>query len=168
MTSLLNIIIFVILAYLQASFLKGVSIFEVVPNVVLIFMVSLALYRKNYESYAFAFIFGLFLDTISGGPYGLFTAVFMFVVFVSNIFFSEDKTAISNAVFIVFQLLSSLTFYAVLAIYIAIKSGQLTSAGVWFLTLQTLITTGLAVLYTPFAGRFFSWEESYDLRSKKR
>lgn|GEM_PF-1324454 len=168
MTILLNISIILVSIYLQTSFLKIFNISVFYPNIVLIFIISIALFRKNYEAYAFAFCTGLLMDTISAGPYGFHIAIFMLTVFVSNLLFSEDKALVSNVAFVAFQVAIPIFFYTSLAIYIAMNSGSFPFSSVTFFLIQGAVTVVFSLAMAPFVRRLFDWEDTLDERRKVR
>lgn len=167
MTIALNIFIFIIIIYFQASFFARFDIMGFIPNVILVFMLFLALFRRVYESYIFAFVSGIFLDTISSGPFGLYTATFMIIVFMSSLLVNEDYVKISNLFASIFIGVSALFFYGFLWFFTSFNSGNFTFSGFSFTIGQIFITVGFFVLFFPVLKNFFLWENKIDkLRSK--
>jgi len=155
----LNILIFVIAVYLQSSLLGRFDIFGFSPNIILILMVSFALYRKTYEAYAFAFIFGMVLDSLSGGPFGVHTAIFMLTVFASNLIVNEDYSNITGPLAFVVLGVSATVFYLTLWLSISLQNKSFTTAGAIFTLGEIAITVGLYVLAFPYLRKLFSWEK---------
>ncbi len=71
-----------LLALLQSTLLPHAAILNVWPNLVLLAVVSWTLLRGLAEGLMWAFIGGLWLDILSGGPFGLSTLTLVLVAFV--------------------------------------------------------------------------------------
>lgn len=158
----LNALIFMTVIHLQSSLLGRFDIFGLVPNLILIFIVVFALFRKTYEAYIFAFISGLMLDTISGGPFGLHTAIFMLVVFISSLVVNEDYTKISNIFPSVLLGIITFIFYIALWLFVSFGSKNFTVNGFIFSMGQVAITVGFFVILFPQLKKFFLWENKVD------
>lgn len=163
----LNILIFIITVYLQSSILGRYDIFGFSPNIILILMVAFALYRRTYESYAFAFVFGMMLDSLSSGPFGVHTAIFMLTVFASNLVVNEDHSNITGPLAFVVLGASATVFYLTLWLSLSLQSKSFTIAGLIFTLGEVAITFGFFVLIFPYLRKLFSWEKLiYDRRGR--
>lgn len=158
----LNALIFITVIYLQSSLLGRFDIFGLVPNLTLILIVTFALFRKTYEAYIFAFVSGLILDTISGGPFGLHTAIFMLVVFIASLVVDEDHTKMSNVFHITLLSIITLIFYTALWLFVAFGSKNFTVNGLIFSMGQVVITVGFFIVLFPQLKKLFLWENKAD------
>ncbi|MDO8507507.1 MAG: rod shape-determining protein MreD [bacterium] len=158
----LNALIFITVIYLQSSLLGRFDIFGLVPNLVLILIVAFALFRKTYEAYIFAFISGLILDTISGGPFGLHTAILMLVVFISSLVVDEDHTKISNVFPTMLLGIITFIFYTTLWLFVSFGSKNFTINGLIFSLGQVAITVVFFIILFPYLKKMFLWESKID------
>lgn len=163
----LNIVIFLAAIYLQSSFSGHFDFFGFFPNIVLIAMICLSLFRKNYEAYIFAFVFGLALDSLSGGPYGLHVGVFMLTVFLSNVFFSEDDSKLSVPFTSLFTGIVIFFFYLVLAVFITVNTKGIILSTVLFYLGQLGITLLFAMIMLPLARKLFLWENRISAKRRR-
>lgn len=159
MIILLNILIFVLLVFFQSTFFGRFDIFGFTPNLILILVVAFSLYRRTYEAYAFAFVTGLVLDTLSAGPFGIHTAIFMVSVFVSGILVDEDHTKLSVSFATIFLAVTAILFYISLWAIVSYQAKNFTAGGLTFSFFQAGFTTGFFFLAFPFLRRLFLWEE---------
>ena len=86
---LLSIIVFYFLVLVQTSFLVHFTIFDVVPNIVLILVViwNLLEKRKNYFGVINALIGGFFLDVFSSQFIGFYVLIWVgLAIFIKLIF----------------------------------------------------------------------------------
>lgn len=60
-------------ALIQVSFLPALAISSVTPGLVLVLVVGWALLRDTRSAVGWAIIGGLWLDVLSGGPFGIYT-----------------------------------------------------------------------------------------------
>jgi rod shape-determining protein MreD len=67
----LSVPVLLVAAILQSTLFKQLNFYGAVPNLVLIIVVAWGLLRGGRESYLWAFVGGLALDLLSGGPLGL-------------------------------------------------------------------------------------------------
>ncbi|RJO61447.1 rod shape-determining protein MreD [candidate division WS5 bacterium] len=158
----LNILIFAAVIFLQTSLLARFDIFGFMPNFALILMISFAFFRKTYEAYIFAFISGLILDILSGGPFGLHIASFMLMVFVSGFIVDEDHTRLSNVFVSSFAFVMAFLFYGALLLYIDFSLKDFSLSGVLFSLGQVFVTFVFFILIFPWLKRLFLWEDKKD------
>ncbi len=130
-----------------------------VPNMILILMVSIALYRRTYEAYAFAFAFGLIIDSLSGGPFGIHTAIFMLTVFAASLFVKEDHSNVTAPLSITVMSVVSLIFYVTFWLTLSFQAKSFALSGIIFTLEQVAITVGFFVITFPLLRKLFEWEE---------
>jgi len=153
--------------YVQSAVFGRFDVFGFTPNIILMLIVTFSLYRKTYEAYAFAFVAGLVLDTLSAGPFGLHTAIFMAVVFVSGLIVDEDHTKISATFASIFLICTALVFYVTLWGIVSYQAKSFTFSGFIFLLAQIAFTVGVFFLVFPYLRKLFLWEEKVgDIRSR--
>ncbi len=165
MTIIINIIIFILAFYLQGSAAGHLNFFGFVPNLVLIFILSITLYRHEYEIYLFAFGAGLILDVISGGPFGINTCIMMLIAFVGNIF-KDMRVSFSIGHTLLFVASSALVYYSVYGLYLGIASHDFSLRAGYFYLGQILITVALAFVLFPILSKLFAWENHYEERGR--
>lgn len=158
----LNILIFAVVIFIQSSLLARFDILGFVPNLALILIVSFALFRRIYEAYIFAFLSGLILDTLSGGPFGLHIASFMLIVFVSSLIVDEDHTKLTNAFVGSFAFFATFLFYGALLLYIDFSAKAFSLSGAFFSLGQIFATFIFFILIFPWAKKLFLWENKKD------
>lgn len=165
MTILINIALFVFLLFSQSAAAGHLQVFGFVPNLILIFILSITLFRREYEIYLFAFAAGIIMDILSGGPFGINTSIMMLIAFVGNIF--KDK-GVSFSIFfsLVFVASSSFVYYLVHGLYIGWISKGFEPATLYFYLGQILITVAVAFILFPFLDRLFLWEDRYEERKR--
>ncbi len=159
MTTALNIIIFIAAFFLQTTFLPRFNVFGLVPNLLLIIVAAFALYGKTYESYVYAFVAGLVLDTLFGGPYGFHIAMFMAVVFAASLFSGEEDTEAPSQLGIIFTAVASLLFYGILWLVVGFGAKNFTLNGGVFSLEEAGVTTLFALIILPLARRLFQFEK---------
>lgn len=159
MIILINILVFIITVYIQSAVFGRFDLFGFVPNMVLILIVIFSLYRKIYEAYVFAFVTGFVLDILSAGPFGIYTTIFMAVVFVSGLIVDEDHSKISTTLASTFLAISALVFYITFWVVVSYQSKNFTLSGFIFSIGQTAITLGVFLLVFPYLKKVFLWEE---------
>ncbi|MCS7219942.1 MAG: rod shape-determining protein MreD [Anaerolineae bacterium] len=74
-----------VLALLQSVLLPLIAILGVQPDLILLAVMSWTLLRGLVEGLVWAFIGGLWLDLLSGGPFGLSSLVLVLVVFLISL-----------------------------------------------------------------------------------
>lgn len=167
MIVILNILIFVFIVFLQSTLLGRFDIFGFTPNLILILVVAFSLYRKTYEAYAFAFVTGFILDTLSAGPFGIHTATFMTAVFISGILVDEDHTKLSVSFASIFLTLTALVFYIALWGIVSYQAKNFTLSGLSFAAIQVALTSVVFFISFPYLKKLFLWEERVsDVRSR--
>jgi len=85
MTPLLFILLLGVLALLQSTVLPYVAILGVRPDLVLLAVVSWTLLRGLGEGLVWAFVGGLWLDLLSGGPFGISALTLVLVAFLVSL-----------------------------------------------------------------------------------
>lgn len=165
MTIIINIVLFSFLLFFQSAAVGHLSLFGFVPNLVLIFILSVALFRREYEIYLFAFAAGIIFDILSGGPFGINTSIMMLIAFVGNIF--RDK-GVSFSIFfsLVFVASSAVVYYVVYGLYVGLTANSFELGTLYFYLGQILITVAVAFILFPFLDRLFSWEDRYEERNR--
>ncbi|MDY7041187.1 MAG: rod shape-determining protein MreD [Chloroflexota bacterium] len=73
------------LALIQSTVLPYVTIIGMKPELMLLVVVSWSLLRGAREGMAWAFIGGMFLDMLSGAPFGTITVALLLVSFLSGL-----------------------------------------------------------------------------------
>ena len=73
------------LALVQSTLLPLIAILGVQPDLVLLAVMSWTLLRGLVEGLVWAFVGGLWLDLLSGGPFGLSSLVLVLVVFLLSL-----------------------------------------------------------------------------------
>lgn len=161
----LNILIFSLVFYLQSTLLARLELFGLVPSLAIVLIVAFSLHRKTHEAYIFAFLFGLALDTLSGGPYGIYTAVFMIAAFLASLVVDGDRgiTRLSNAA--ITGIVAGI-FYFLFWLIVSFQAKNFTFTGIFFVFGQVFVTVGLSVVVFSLFERLFSWENAIDARSK--
>lgn len=158
----LNIIVFAITIFFQSSFLGRFSFFGFTPDVVLILVAAIAVYKRNYEAYAFAFFTGLILDSLFGGPYGLHTGIFMLSVFIGTILSNTERPEISRLSATVFVSAMTLIFYSLLDLYVIFKTKNFFLSNLTFPLGQVALTAALAFFLFTLFGKMFVWENKLE------
>jgi len=160
----LNIVTFTLVAYLQSSLLARFDIFGLMPNLALILITAFSFHRKTYMAYIFAFVYGLVLDSISGGPFGIHIATFMLIVFACSLLSEETRSTVSTMVSTVVILVASAVFYLSFWIILSWQSKNFAFSGILFVLGEILVTTGVFVVTFPYLKKFFLWEEAVEAR----
>ncbi len=158
MTILLNILILIVTLVLQTSFLSRFHLFGLVPNLMLILIISFTFFKRIYEAYIFAFFAGLVLDILSAGPFGFHLIVFMLIVLAASLILKEDLTKISKLFSFIFAFVSTSVFYITLWFYVSYLGNSFTLTGLLFTLGQIVITVAFFLLLIPFLKRFFLWQ----------
>jgi len=86
---LISIIVFYFLVLIQTSFLVHFTIFDVIPNIILILIILWNLFekRKDYFGVVNGFIGGFFLDIFSNHFVGFYILIFVgLAIFIKLIF----------------------------------------------------------------------------------
>ena len=110
----------ILLAILQTTVLRGIQIFHVIPNLLLIMTVSYSLTHGSYRAFFVGILCGLLLDLFGGRTIGmntlLFALIVYFCVFISDSLFSNN--AFVSMVFVFFltipyELLTYLFYFVI-------------------------------------------------------
>lgn len=68
-----------LLVILQTAVLPGVALLEQFYDLLIPFIVYLALYRPAREAFPLVFFFGYVMDGLSGSPFGLYTTIYFWL-----------------------------------------------------------------------------------------
>lgn len=157
----LNLLLFFIILFFQTGLMARVSIFGFEPNIILIFILAYIIFRKNHQVYLFSFLSGFLLDTISGGPFGFFTILFLIISFSSGII-RKDENQVEDIAALIFMISSAFFVNLCGVLYIAIVAKKLHFTDIYFLLTQTLGSTIIIILASKLFSRLFRWENKYE------
>lgn len=110
-----------ILVILQLSFIAKFSIFGAVPNLILILAITLVLRGHEQEGFLVAGLGGLFIDLASLQRFGIYTLIFLLLVFVIN-FYLLKAVPLPN-LFISFLIFVGSFIFLDLIIFLSLKIG---------------------------------------------
>jgi rod shape-determining protein MreD len=79
MTYCFHILICLCLIVIQTTVMPHIHLFEGFYDLLTPFVIYLSIFRSNRESLVIIFIFGFFMDIISGGPFGLYTTAYVWL-----------------------------------------------------------------------------------------
>lgn len=71
---------------LQTTLFQSLKLAGVMPNILLILVVSFALMRGRIEGMTIGFFCGLLIDIMYGGPLGVYAFIYMFLGFINGFF----------------------------------------------------------------------------------
>jgi rod shape-determining protein MreD len=81
MTYLLHILICLCLIVIQTTVMPYIPLFERFYDLLTPFVIYLSISRSVRESMVIVFVFGFFMDIISGGPFGLYLTAYVWLFF---------------------------------------------------------------------------------------
>jgi rod shape-determining protein MreD len=79
MTYCFHILICLCLIVIQTTVMPHIHLFEGFYDLLTPFVIYLSIFRSNRESLVIIFVFGFFMDIISGGPFGLYTTAYVWL-----------------------------------------------------------------------------------------
>ncbi|MBW2604131.1 MAG: hypothetical protein JRE28_07415 [Deltaproteobacteria bacterium] len=79
MTYCLQIFICLCLIVIQTTVMPHIPLFERFYDLLIPFVIYLSIFRSVRESMVIIFVFGFFMDTISGGPFGLYLTAYVWL-----------------------------------------------------------------------------------------
>jgi cell shape-determining protein MreD len=82
MTYCFHIFICLCLIVVQTTVMSYIPLFERFYDLLSPFVIYLSIFRSNRESLVIIFIFGFFMDIISGGPFGLYITAYVWLFIV--------------------------------------------------------------------------------------
>lgn len=103
------ILYFIPLLILQLTVIPLISIFGIVPNLIIITAIYYALLGGQIYGMLLGFLFGLFFDLFSGGVLGSSMLSMTIAVFISGYFYNENRidTNTSSYFFLIILFISS-------------------------------------------------------------
>ena len=75
----LHIFICLCLIVIQTTVMPYIPVFERFYDLLTPFIIYLSIFRSNRESMVIIFVFGFFMDIISGGPFGLYVTTYIWL-----------------------------------------------------------------------------------------
>jgi rod shape-determining protein MreD len=79
MTYCFHILVCLCLIVIQTTVMPHIHLFERFYDLLTPFVIYLSIFRSNRESLVIIFVFGFFMDIISGGPFGLYTTAYVWL-----------------------------------------------------------------------------------------
>jgi cell shape-determining protein MreD len=79
MTYCFHIFICLLLIVVQTTVMPYIPLFERFYDLLTPFVIFLSIFRSNRESLVIIFLFGFFMDIISGGPFGLYITAYVWL-----------------------------------------------------------------------------------------
>jgi cell shape-determining protein MreD len=79
MTYCFHIFICLLLIVVQTTVMPYIPLFERFYDLLIPFVIFLSIFRSNRESLVIIFLFGFFMDIISGGPFGLYITAYVWL-----------------------------------------------------------------------------------------
>lgn len=79
MTYCFHIFICLLLIVVQTTVMPYIPLFERFYDLLIPFIIFLSIFRSNRESLVIIFLFGFFMDIISGGPFGLYITAYVWL-----------------------------------------------------------------------------------------
>lgn len=107
-------ILILLLTVIQSTILRGIEIFHVIPNLLLIALVSYSLCRSEYSALVVGICCGLLLDFIGGRSIGMNTllcAVATYVCLVISDSLFNNNTFVAMVFVLVFSIFYELLIY---------------------------------------------------------
>ncbi|HEY63613.1 MAG TPA: rod shape-determining protein MreD [Caldilineae bacterium] len=154
MTPLLFIPLLGFLAVLQATLLPRIAILNVHPDLVLLTVVSWALLRGMGEGLAWAFVGGLWIDVLSGGPFGLSSLSLVIVAFLASLL--EAGVFQEHIVLVMLAVAAAGLLHGLLYLFF-LRMGHhpaATLAAVWRVVIPSALYTSL---FTPIVFPAMRW-----------
>ena len=81
MIYLFHICVGLFLIILQSSVTPYFKLFDGFYDLLSVFVIFLGIYRPVRESLSMAFFFGIIMDTLTGGPFGLYLTIYLWILF---------------------------------------------------------------------------------------
>ena len=132
---------------LQSTWLNGIEILNVTPNLTLIYIIVVSCFCGRAEGASIGFVFGLMLDLMTGKIWGIYAILGMIMGFsVSN--FCERLYGQKNIIFtLVLVLIGSLLFELVyyLICFFSVENISLKYALLWVVLPEGVFNTVVAV-----------------------
>jgi rod shape-determining protein MreD len=145
----LPFIIMLFLISVQFIVIPFISIYNVVPNVVLIFLLFYTIRFGQISGMLFAFVVGIFFDFFSGGLIGSSAFAFTASVFIAGYFYKEDfRDVIYNVKMFVTLVFVTATLFFILYSVLGVPSGEVDvlSGVLWYSLYSGIYTTLFALV----------------------
>ena len=154
MTPLLFIPLLGILAILQSTLLPRFPLLNVHPDLVLLTVMSWALLRGMTEGLTWAFIGGIWIDLLSGGPFGLSPLTLVITAFLVSLL--ESGLFQEHIVLVILMIAGASLLHGTLYLSL-LRLGNhpaATTAALWRIIIPTALYTSLL---TPIVFPIMRW-----------
>lgn len=158
---------------LQVSFLPHFKIYNVIPNLFLLILVSWAILRQYQQAYIWVFLGGLLLDLNSQILFGvntlsLLTSVLVIFFIIKN--FVNVNSLISKVILVflasIFYKFVSLTLLILVGFFKLYPLFQLSKNFIYLITIEIILNIILIFLVYPFIRGFHYFILRYEERRK--
>lgn len=140
----------VVVVLLQIIVAPVISIYSIVPNFIVAFVIVLTIVRREDTTYLYAFVMGLISDLLTQVPFGLTPLLLLIISFaLSRVFEILDKSSISM---VLVSCAAALVFYELIVVIVQLALGypaaflDLVAARVLPASVFNLILCGLLYL----------------------
>lgn len=120
----------------QSTLLKGIEIVSVKPNLFLVFVLLIALFRGRKEGMIVGALFGFFLDLSAGRLIGAYGILYLYMGFLVG---KVSETFISRAHFVFSLILTFICTFLTEFIYCLFTTVILNSAGIGYSMLHIIL-----------------------------
>jgi rod shape-determining protein MreD len=169
----LSFLIIIAAVILQVSFLPHFKIYETIPNLFLLIVVSWVILRQHFSAYFWGFLGGVLLDLNSQILFGANTLSFLFTVF-ALYFIIKNFVNINNLISKIFLVFLATIFYKIIFVFFIILAGffklypwfHLSQNFIYIAIMEIILNIILIFLIYPFIRGFSNFILRYEERKK--